>query len=64
MWQQRCWLRRLAYLMIIGLLGGCISTSANQQPLVITFGASISITGKTAKEGEYVRDGYQFLLIP
>ena len=62
MWQQRCWLRSLAYLMIIGLLGGCISTSANQQPLEITFGASISITGKTAKEGEYVRDGYQFFV--
>src|SRR6478672_10086328 len=28
----------------------------------ITFGAAISITGKTAKEGEYTRDGYQFAL--
>ncbi len=26
----------------------------------IVFGAAISITGKTAKEGEYTRDGYQF----
>jgi branched-chain amino acid transport system substrate-binding protein len=25
---------------------------------VITFGAAVSITGKTAKEGEYTRDGY------
>jgi len=28
----------------------------------ITFGAAISITGKTAKEGEYTRDGYQFFV--
>src|SRR5690242_6673433 len=28
----------------------------------ITFGATISITGKTAKEGEYARDGYQFFV--
>src|SRR5689334_8504353 len=28
----------------------------------ITFGAAISTTGKTAKEGEYTRDGYQFAL--
>src|SRR5712692_4338952 len=26
----------------------------------IVFGAAISLTGKTAKEGEYTRDGYQF----
>ena len=29
---------------------------------MITFGAAISITGKTAKEGEYTRDGYQFAI--
>jgi branched-chain amino acid transport system substrate-binding protein len=28
----------------------------------ITFGAAISMTGKTAKEGEYTRDGYQFYI--
>ena len=28
----------------------------------ITFGAAISTTGKTAKEGEYTRDGYQFAI--
>ena len=28
----------------------------------IVFGAAISITGKTAKEGEYTRDGYQIAL--
>ena len=26
----------------------------------ITFGAAVSLTGKTAKEGEYTRDGYNF----
>jgi len=28
----------------------------------ITLGAAISMTGKTAKEGEYTRDGYQFAI--
>jgi branched-chain amino acid transport system substrate-binding protein len=28
----------------------------------IVFGAAISVTGKTAKEGEYTRDGYQFAI--
>jgi branched-chain amino acid transport system substrate-binding protein len=28
----------------------------------IVFGAAISLTGKTAKEGEYTRDGYQFAI--
>jgi branched-chain amino acid transport system substrate-binding protein len=28
----------------------------------IVFGAAISITGKTAKEGSYTRDGYQFAI--
>jgi len=28
----------------------------------IVLGAAISITGKTAKEGEYTRDGYQFAI--
>ncbi|GAC1638792.1 MAG: amino acid ABC transporter substrate-binding protein [Herpetosiphon sp.] len=28
----------------------------------ITFGAALSITGKTAKEGEYTRDGYQMYI--
>ena len=28
----------------------------------IVFGAAISITGKTAKEGGYTRDGYQIAI--
>ncbi len=31
-------------------------------PNTIVFGAAISITGKTAKEGEYTRDGYQIVI--
>ncbi|MEO8461968.1 MAG: amino acid ABC transporter substrate-binding protein [Chloroflexota bacterium] len=33
------------------------ATSA--EPCTITFGAAVSITGKTAKEGGYVKDGYE-----
>jgi len=35
------------------LLGAMRAAAAD----TITFGAAISITGKTAKEGEYTRDG-------
>lgn len=62
MWQQRRWLQGFIYLIMIAWLSSCVQPDANQQPFVITFGASISITGKTAKEGEYVRDGYQFFV--
>ena len=37
------------------LLGSMTALAAD----TIVFGAAISITGKTAKEGEYTRDGYQ-----
>jgi len=40
-----------------GLLLGSMTVLAAD---TIVFGAAISITGKTAKEGEYTRDGYQF----
>jgi branched-chain amino acid transport system substrate-binding protein len=35
------------------------STIARAEDTVV-FGAAISLTGKTAKEGEYTRVGYQF----
>jgi branched-chain amino acid transport system substrate-binding protein len=38
-----------------------VAASAPAADTVI-FGAAISITGKTAKEGEYTRDGYQFAI--
>jgi branched-chain amino acid transport system substrate-binding protein len=40
------------------LLGALPALAAD----TIVFGAAISITGKTAKEGEYTRDGYQFAI--
>jgi branched-chain amino acid transport system substrate-binding protein len=53
----------------IGILTACIvlvplvlapAPLRAADPNTILFGAAISITGKTAKEGEYTRDGYQF----
>jgi branched-chain amino acid transport system substrate-binding protein len=41
------------------LVGAPISARADD---TITLGAAISMTGKTAKEGEYTRDGYQFAI--
>jgi len=43
----------------VGLLLGAMTALAAD---TIVFGAAISITGKTAKEGEYTRDGYQFAI--
>ncbi len=40
------------------LVGAPPALAAN----TIVFGAAISVTGKTAKEGEYTRDGYQFAI--
>jgi branched-chain amino acid transport system substrate-binding protein len=42
-----------------GMLLAAMAASAAD---TIVFGAAISITGKTAKEGEYTRDGYQFAI--
>ena len=50
---KRTWLWGLAL-----LLAALPSLAADR----ILFGAAISITGKTAKEGEYTRDGYQFAI--
>lgn len=40
------------------LLGSMTALAAD----TLVFGAAISITGKTAKEGEYTRDGYQIAI--
>jgi branched-chain amino acid transport system substrate-binding protein len=46
------------------ILAALVSALAGPAPALaedtIVFGAAISLTGKTAKEGEYTRDGYQF----
>jgi branched-chain amino acid transport system substrate-binding protein len=49
-------MRTLSALVI--LLGALPALAAD----TLVFGAAISITGKTAKEGEYTRDGYQFAI--
>ena len=49
----------LCTLTLLSLLVLPISASADD---TITFGAAISLTGKTAKEGSYTRDGYQFAI--
>jgi branched-chain amino acid transport system substrate-binding protein len=64
MWRRLPTLRLLTLISTIGLLlagcgvGGPGGSGANGDTIV--FGAAISITGKTAKEGQYTRDGYMF----
>jgi branched-chain amino acid transport system substrate-binding protein len=48
----------LSALVLTLLLAATTALAAD----MIVFGAAISITGKTAKEGEYTRDGYQFAI--
>ncbi|HEY3230901.1 MAG TPA: amino acid ABC transporter substrate-binding protein [Roseiflexaceae bacterium] len=67
MWRRLPTLRLLTLISTIGLLlAGCGtggpagSSGAGANGDTIVFGAAISITGKTAKEGEYTRDGYLF----
>src|SRR5689334_5126676 len=57
--------RSLAKLLPMPLLAAVTAFAANctkqtASEDTITLGAAISMTGKTAKEGEYTRDGYQF----
>jgi branched-chain amino acid transport system substrate-binding protein len=48
-------MRRTLLTAVWLLLGSMTALAAD----TVVFGAAISITGKTAKEGEYTRDGYQ-----
>ena len=54
-------MKRTAAVSALALLTafGAFSASAAD---TIVFGAAVSLTGKTAKEGEYTRDGYNFLV--
>ncbi len=45
-------------LLALGLLVSALPAPAADDTIV--FGAAVSLTGKTAKEGEYTRDGYNF----
>ena len=51
-------MKRTLFAAMALLLAAMTSLAAD----TIVFGAAISITGKTAKEGEYTRDGYQFAI--
>lgn len=54
--------RLIALLVVVGLLTSCAGSAAPTEsagPCTITFGAAVSLTGKTAKEGGYVKDGYE-----
>ncbi len=48
----------------VSLLALVLAVSALPAPAAdtIVFGAAVSLTGKTAKEGEYTRDGYNFFV--
>lgn len=61
-WQR---LKRVLLLATVLLLVRCSLPGSSNSPEddhVLTFGATISITGKTAKEGEYALDGYQIFV--
>ena len=49
---------------LVPLLAFLLLVSALPAPAedTIVFGAAVSLTGKTAKEGEYTRDGYNFFV--
>ncbi len=51
-------MRRTLFSALALLLAALPAAAAD----TVVFGAAISITGKTAKEGEYTRDGYQFAI--
>ncbi|HEU5099629.1 MAG TPA: amino acid ABC transporter substrate-binding protein [Roseiflexaceae bacterium] len=62
LWKRRCLALCLAVILLLAAcgaprLGGSVSDGDT-----IVFGATLSITGKTAKEGEYARDGYVFFI--
>lgn len=60
MWRCSRWLYRgLLTIILTALLSGCTAWgAAAANGGTITFGATISITGALAEEGQYTRDGY------
>lgn len=57
-------LLRISLGILLPCLGSCSSGSRESEKNgdTILLGAAISLTGKTAKEGEYTHDGYQFYI--
>lgn len=53
-------------LVVVCLAAGCAAPApapaAPSKPCTITFGAAVSLTGATAKEGEYVKNGYNMFI--
>jgi branched-chain amino acid transport system substrate-binding protein len=53
-------------LIVVSLAAACAApaapTAAPSKPCTITFGAAVSLTGATAKEGEYVKNGYNMFI--
>jgi len=52
-------------LVVMSLAAGCMApapAAAPSKPCTITFGAAVSLTGATAKEGEYVKNGYNMFI--
>ena len=56
-------------LVVVAVAAGCAAPAAPQataappsKPCAIVFGAAVSLTGATAKEGEYVKNGYNMFI--
>ena len=54
-------MKRTATVSLLALLAAFGALRAPAADTIV-FGAAVSLTGKTAKEGEYTRDGYNFLV--
>ncbi len=57
--------RSYAWVVALGFIvaiGGSAAAAPPAGPCTITFGAAVSLTGATAKEGEYVKNGYNLFL--
>ncbi len=54
-------MKRTATVSLLALALGLATLPARAADTIV-FGAAVSLTGKTAKEGEYTRDGYNFLV--
>jgi branched-chain amino acid transport system substrate-binding protein len=50
------------WLLVLLLLGACAGPGAQSGPATIWFGATLSITGPTAKEGEHTLNGYKLFV--
>jgi len=61
-WKRRSVAHYLAIVLLLAACGAPQFGGSVSDGDTIVFGATLSITGKTAKEGEYARDGYLFFI--